>query len=42
MRLIARLAREEQMTTVVMTHDPLFLTMADRVLEIRDGIVSGQ
>jgi putative ABC transport system ATP-binding protein len=37
MRLIARLAKEETMTTVVTTHDPVLLSIADRVVEIADG-----
>ena len=37
MTLIARLAKEESMTTVVSTHDPALLSIADRVLEIADG-----
>ena len=37
MRLIARLSKEETMTTVVTTHDPVLLSIADRVVEIADG-----
>ena len=37
MTLIARLAKEETMTTVVTTHDPVLLSIADRVVEIVDG-----
>jgi putative ABC transport system ATP-binding protein len=41
MLLIARLAKEETMTTVVTTHDPVLLSIADRVLEIVDGQLVG-
>lgn len=41
MRLIARLAKEETMTCVVTTHDPVLLSMADRVYEITDGVLTG-
>ncbi|MBM6399092.1 ABC transporter ATP-binding protein [Phycicoccus sp. MQZ13P-5] len=37
MELIARLAKERTMTTLVTTHDPALLSTADRVLEIADG-----
>jgi putative ABC transport system ATP-binding protein len=37
MTLIARLAKEESMTTVVSTHDPALLSLADRVVELVDG-----
>lgn len=39
MDLIVRLARERSMTTVVTTHDPVLLSVADRVVEIADGAV---
>ncbi|MBR7741861.1 ABC transporter ATP-binding protein [Phycicoccus sp. BSK3Z-2] len=38
MTLIARLAKERTMTTVVTTHDPTVLSFADRVVEIVDGV----
>jgi len=41
MMLIARLAKEETMTTVVTTHDPVLLSIADRVVEIVDGHLVG-
>jgi len=41
MMLIARLAKEETMTTVVTTHDPVLLSIADRVVEIVDGHLAG-
>lgn len=37
MGLIARLAKERSMTTLVTTHDPVLLSAADRVVEIADG-----
>lgn len=39
MDLIVRLAKENSMTTVVTTHDPVLLSVADRVVEIADGLV---
>ncbi|MBR7742885.1 ABC transporter ATP-binding protein [Phycicoccus sp. BSK3Z-2] len=42
MSLIARLAVEESMTTVVTTHDPALLGLADRVLTIADGVVTDE
>lgn len=42
MVLIARLAKEESMTTVVTTHDPVLLSIADRVVEIVDGHLVGE
>ena len=42
MVLIARLAKEEGMTTVVTTHDPVLLSIADRVVEIVDGHLVAQ
>ena len=35
--LIVRLVREEGIAAVVATHDPAHLSMADRVIELRDG-----
>ncbi len=40
MALIARLATERAMTTLVTTHDPVLLSAADRVVEIADGVVT--
>ncbi len=37
MELIRALVRHEHMTAIVATHDPVLLTLADRVLEIADG-----
>jgi putative ABC transport system ATP-binding protein len=42
MGLIGRLVMEESMTAVVTTHDPVLLSLADRVLDLHDGrIVDG-
>jgi len=40
MELIVRLAKESSMTTIVTTHDPVLLSLADRVLEIADGLIA--
>ena len=40
--LIAELAREEGCTTVVVTHDPAVVAIADRVVRVRDGRVSAE
>ncbi|MPV37443.1 ABC transporter ATP-binding protein [Georgenia subflava] len=37
MDLIQRLVREERMTAIVATHDPVLLKVADRVVRLRDG-----
>ncbi|MEV8635315.1 ABC transporter ATP-binding protein [Streptosporangium sp. NPDC051023] len=37
MRLIRAVARSEGVTALVATHDPALITLADRVLELRDG-----
>ena len=39
MELVVRLAKESRMTTIVTTHDPVLLSLADRVMEIADGLV---
>jgi ABC-type lipoprotein export system ATPase subunit len=39
-RLIAELAREHDATTVVVSHDPRAATVADRIVQIRDGRVA--
>jgi putative ABC transport system ATP-binding protein len=39
MRLIQALVRDEGVTALVATHDPLLLGLADRVIELRDGAV---
>jgi len=40
MSLIVRLAKEATMTTIITTHDPALLGVADRVVEIADGRVA--
>ncbi|UNX56540.1 ABC transporter ATP-binding protein [Georgenia sp. TF02-10] len=40
MTLIRVLVREEGMTAVVATHDPVLLDVADRVVELRDGLLT--
>jgi ABC-type lipoprotein export system ATPase subunit len=40
--LIRELAREEELTAVVVSHDPQSASIADRVLHIRDGRVSAE
>ncbi|MEV4012018.1 ABC transporter ATP-binding protein [Nonomuraea angiospora] len=39
MELLRALVRSEGVTALVATHDPSLITLADRVLEINDGIV---
>ncbi|TKK89067.1 ABC transporter ATP-binding protein [Herbidospora galbida] len=38
MQLLRALVRSEGVTAVVATHDPSLITLADRVLELRDGV----
>src|SRR5262249_7678967 len=40
--LIRELAREEQLTAILVSHDPQSASIADRVLHIRDGRVSAE
>jgi ABC-type lipoprotein export system ATPase subunit len=40
--LIGELAREEQLTAILVSHDPQSASIADRVLHIRDGRVSAE
>jgi ABC-type lipoprotein export system ATPase subunit len=40
--LIRELAREEELTAIVVSHDPQSASIADRVLHIRDGRVSAE
>ncbi|MEV4094360.1 ABC transporter ATP-binding protein [Streptosporangium saharense] len=40
MRLIRALVRSEGVTALVATHDPALITLADRVLELRDGVLA--
>ena len=41
MQLIAELVRDIGMTAIVTTHDPVLLSVADRVIEIADGRIVG-
>ena len=40
MELIASLVRDNGMTAIVTTHDPVLLSIADRVLELADGALA--
>ena len=40
--LIVELARDEQATTILVSHDPEVATIADRVVEIRDGRLASE
>jgi putative ABC transport system ATP-binding protein len=39
MVLLQQLMRSEGMTAIVATHDPMLIDLADRVIELRDGMV---
>ena len=39
MALLRTVVRTERVTAVVATHDPALLDLADRVLEIHDGML---
>ncbi len=39
MELLRAVVRSEGVTVLVATHDTTFLTLADRVLELDDGVV---
>ncbi|MFF4773565.1 ABC transporter ATP-binding protein [Microtetraspora fusca] len=39
MQLLQALVRSERVTALVATHDPKLITLADRVLELRDGAI---
>jgi putative ABC transport system ATP-binding protein len=41
MSLLRRLVRQRGVTAIVATHDPAMLDVADRVIELRDGVVVG-
>ncbi len=41
MGLLARLVKEQGVLAVVATHDPLLIELADRLVELRDGMVVG-
>jgi ABC-type lipoprotein export system ATPase subunit len=40
--LLSELARDEECTTVIVSHDPESATIADRVVHVRDGRVSAE
>jgi putative ABC transport system ATP-binding protein len=40
MGLLRKVVRTEGVTAVVATHDPALLDLADRVLEIHDGMLA--
>jgi putative ABC transport system ATP-binding protein len=42
MRLLRSIVHKEGITAIVATHDPLMIDLADRVLNIKDGVVSVQ
>jgi putative ABC transport system ATP-binding protein len=42
MELLRGVVRHEGVTAIVATHDPAMLDVADRVLELRDGVLDGQ
>jgi putative ABC transport system ATP-binding protein len=39
MELLESVVRHEGVTAIVATHDPLLIDVADRVVEIRDGVL---
>jgi putative ABC transport system ATP-binding protein len=41
MNLLRAVVQEEDVTAVIATHDPLMLDIADRVIELRDGMLVG-
>jgi putative ABC transport system ATP-binding protein len=41
MALIAALVHDRQVAAIVSTHDPRMATYADRIIEIRDGLLDG-
>ena len=41
MRLIQSLVRHEGVTAIVATHDPVLMDVADRIIELSDGQVTG-
>jgi putative ABC transport system ATP-binding protein len=42
MALMAKLVEERNVLAIVATHDPLLIEMADRLVELRDGMVVGE
>ena len=41
MRLIQSLVRNEGVTAIVATHDPVLMDLADRIIELSDGRITG-
>ncbi len=41
MRLLRSVVDHERIAAVVATHDPVMLDVADRIIELRDGVVVG-
>ena len=41
MLLLRTVVRAEDVTAIVATHDPMMLEVADRVVELRDGVLVG-
>lgn len=39
MSLLKQLNRDRKSTLLVVTHDPKVASMADRILEMRDGVI---
>ena len=39
MDMLRSVVRDEGVTAVIATHDPLMLDIADRVVELRDGLM---
>jgi putative ABC transport system ATP-binding protein len=42
MSLLAKLAKDQNRTILAVTHDPRTIPFADRVIEIEDGLITGQ
>jgi len=40
--LLYRLSREEHVTVIVATHDPMVANFADRILLLKDGVIKGE
>jgi putative ABC transport system ATP-binding protein len=39
MRLLRSIGHDEGITAIVATHDPTLISLADRVLTIKDGVL---
>jgi putative ABC transport system ATP-binding protein len=42
MRLLRSVVDRERIAAVVATHDPIMLDVADRIVELRDGVIAGE